>query len=143
MQAKKLMAVLMISLFFTSGCLNALDSEVEILEIDLPLDWNDITQRTATSPDLVKFSDCGELEYNLKESIIEEYRIDLLQSVEEQNYYFWDDAVMMDGDMIAESADSGTGSSNTVTPRRVEGTDFSGTNNQEMGVDEADKAPKF
>ena len=138
MQAKKLMAVLMISLFFTAGCLNALDSEVEIPDIDLPLDWNDITQRTATSPDLVKFSDCGELEYNLKESIIEEYRIDLLQSVEEQNYYFWGDDIMMDGDMMAESTDSATGSSNQATPRRVEGTDFSGTNNQELGVDEAD-----
>ena len=100
MQAKKLMAVLMISLFFTAGCLNALDSEVEIPDIDLPLDWNDITQRTATSPDLVKFSDCGELEYNLKESIIEEYRIDLLQSVEEQNYYFWGDDIMMDLSLI-------------------------------------------
>ena len=73
----------------------------------------------------------------LKDSILEDYRIQLLQAVEENYYYFWDD-VMLDGDMMAESTDSATGGTNTPTPRRVEGTDYSGTNNQEGGVDEAD-----
>ena len=43
MQRKKIMAMLMISLFFTAGCLGALEDEVEIPDIDLPLDWKTVT----------------------------------------------------------------------------------------------------
>ena len=139
MQRKKIMAMLMISLFFTAGCLGALEDEVEISDIDLPLDWKTVTPRAVSTPDLVGFDDCEDLEMRLKESISEDYRIQLLQAVEEQYYYFWDDAVMFDGDIAAEaSADGGTGGTNTPMQRRVEGTDYSGTNNQEGGVDEAD-----
>ena len=139
MQRKKIMAMLMISLFFTAGCLGALEDEVEISDIDLPLDWKTVTPRAVSTPDLVGFDDCEDLEMRLKESISEDYRIQLLQAVEEQYYYFWDDAVMFDGDIAAEaSADGGTGGTNTPVQRRVEGTDYSGTNNQEGGVDEAD-----
>ena len=137
MQSKKIMAMLMISLFFTAGCLGALEDEVEIPDIDLPLDWMTITPRTVSTPELIEFDDCDDLEASLKEIILEDYRIQLLQAVEEQYYYFWDD-VMFDGDMLAEASDSATGGSNTPTSRRVEGTDYSGTNNQEGGVDEAD-----
>ena len=139
MQSKKILAVLMISLFFTAGCLGALEDEVEIPDIDLPLDWKIVLPRAVSTPDLVGFDDCEDLEMRLKESISEDYRIQLLQAVEEQYYYFWDDAVMFDGDMVAESsADGATSGTNTPIQRRVEGTDYSGTNNQEGGVDEAD-----
>ena len=139
MQRKKIIAMLMISLFFTAGCLGALEDEAEIPDIDLPLDWKTVTPRAVSTPDLVGFDDCEDLEMRLKESISEDYRIQLLQAVEEQYYYFWDDAVMFDGDIAAEaSADGGTGGTNTPMQRRVEGTDYSGTNNQEGGVDEAD-----
>ena len=127
----------MISLFFTAGCLGALEDEVEIPDIDLPLDWKTIVPRAVSTPELIEFDDCDDLETSLKEVILEDYRIQLLQAVEEQYYYFWDD-VMFDGDMVAEASDSATGGTNTPTPRRVEGTDYSGTNNQEGGVDEAD-----
>ena len=138
MQAKKTMAILMVSLFFTAGCLGALEDEVELTGIDIPMDWKKIVQRPVTTPDLVDFDDCEELELRLKESIAEDYRIQLLQAVEEQYYYFWDDIMLEDG-MLAEADDSATGgSSPPTTTRRVEGTDFSGTNNQESGVDEAD-----
>ncbi len=138
MQQKKIMAMLMVSLFFTAGCLEALEEEVEIPEIDLPLDWTTIAPRTVSTPDLIEFDDCDDLEARLKEVILEDYRIQLLQAVEEQYYYFWDDMILEDG-MMAEADDSATGgSSPPTTTRRVEGTDFSGTNNQESGVDEAD-----
>ena len=42
MQQKKIMAMLMVSLFFIAGCLGAMEEEVEIPEIDLPLDWTTI-----------------------------------------------------------------------------------------------------
>tara|TARA_B100002052_G_scaffold15361_1_gene12246 strand:- start:1159 stop:3384 length:2226 start_codon:yes stop_codon:yes gene_type:complete len=102
------------------------------------MDWKKIVQRPVTTPDLVEFDDCDDLENRLKDVILEDYRIQLLQAVEEQYYYFWDDMILEDG-MMAEADDSATGgSSPPTTTRRVEGTDFSGTNNQESGVDEAD-----
>lgn len=137
MQRIKIMAMMMISLFLTAGCLGALQDEVEVPEIDLPLDWKTIMPRTVSTPDLVAFDDCDDLEVRLKDSIIEDYRIQLLQAVEEQYYYFWDD-VMLEDDVMAESTDSGNGGTSTPVPRRAEGTDYSGTNNQEGGVDEAD-----
>ena len=39
---------------------------------------------------------------------------------------------------MADGAESSTNSASTPAPRRQEGADFSGTNNQEQGVDEAD-----
>ena len=112
---------------------------VEIPDVDLPIDWKIVTPRAVSTPDLVGFDDCDDLEIRLKDAISEDYRIQLLQAVEEQYYYFWDDAVLFDGDMVAESAaDGATSGSNTPIQRRVEGTDYSGTNNQEGGVDEAD-----
>ena len=137
MQRTKIMAMMMISLFFTAGCLGALQDEVEVPDIDLPLDWKTIMPRAVSTPDLVAFDDCDDLEARLKDSIIEDYRIQLLQAVEEQYYYFWDD-VMLEDDVMAESTDSGNGGTSTPVPRRAEGTDYSGTNNQEGGVDEAD-----
>ena len=110
MQRKKIMAMLMISLFFTVGCLGALEDEVEIPDIDLPLDWKTIVPRAVLSPDLIEFDDCDDLEASLKDVILEDYRIQLLQAVEEQFYYSWDD-VMFDGDMVAEASDSATGGS--------------------------------
>ena len=104
--------------------------------IELPDDWSSTVQRTVSNPQLSQFSDCDELERTLKLSIEEETRASVLQAIEEQYAYGgirWmeDDVAMADG---AES----TSSAPTATPKRVEGTDFSGTNNQEQGVDEAD-----
>ena len=65
MQAKKLMAALMISLFFTAGCLGALEDEVEIPDIDLPLDWMTIAPRAVSTPELIEFDDCDDLEARL------------------------------------------------------------------------------
>ena len=139
MQSKEILAVLIISLFFSAGCLGALEDEVEIPDVDLPIDWKIVTPRAVSTPDLVGFDDCDDLEIRLKDAISEDYRIQLLQAVEEQYYHFWDDAIMFDGDMVAESAaDGAASSSNTPIQRRVEGTDYSGTNNQEGGIDEAD-----
>ena len=86
MQRKKIMALLMVSLFFTVGCLGALEDEVEIPAIDLPLDWKTIVTRAVSTPDLVEFDDCDDLENRLKDVILEDYRIQLLPAVEEQYY---------------------------------------------------------
>lgn len=140
MLRKKYLAIFIVSLFALSGCITNNDSEVEVPQVELPDDWSTTTKRSISSPNLLTFTDCEELEDQLKTSISEEYRIQLLQAVEQQYFYggwFMDD-VMMDGAVAESSSDSATGGSNSIQPRREQGTDFSGTNNQEQGVDEAD-----
>ena len=136
MKAEKVVALGVLTLMLMSGCLGAVNPAVEIPNIELPDDWNTTVARTTSSPQLNQFSDCDELETALKLSIEEEARIQIMQAIEGQNYRgggMWGEDTIA----VAESADGGS-SAPTATLRRTEGTDFSGTNNQEQGVDEAD-----
>ena len=111
------------------------EAEVEVPDVTLPDDWSTVVQRTAASPTLSHYDSCEDLEDSIKSSIAEEYRVQLLQAVKDEYYY--GGGMWMDDDMVmAESADGGGNSAPTT--RRTEGTDYSGTNNQEQGVDEAD-----
>jgi len=139
MKEHKTLAIAMISLFLFSGCLGTVEPSVEVPSIELPEDWSESVQRTVSNPHLNQFSDCEELERALKLSIEEEARTQILQAIEEQ--YLDDGMWVVDGNIaMAESADGGdTSTSNQpAQPRRAEGSDYSGTNNQEQGVDEAD-----
>ena len=123
-----------------AGCLNPVEN-VEVPDVVLPDDWSTITARTVASPHLFAYDDCEELERSLKQSIEEQYRVELMQAVAEQYYYgdfMWaEDAEMaMDDGAVADT--SSGAQPRTTAPNRVEGEDFSGTNNQEAGVDEAD-----
>jgi len=139
MAREKYLALFIVSLFALSGCIANNDADVEVPQVELPDDWSTTTKRSIASPNLLAFTDCEELEDQLKTSISEEYRIQLLQAVEQQYFYggWFEDDMMMDG-AVAESSDSASGGSNSIQPKREQGTDFSGTNNQEQGVDEAD-----
>ena len=78
------------------------------------------------------------MENALKASIAEEYRTQLLQAVD--NVYYYGDEMLFTDD-VAESSMDGDGATSSTAksqPARTEGEDFSGTNNQEQGVDEAD-----
>ncbi len=135
MKAEKVVAIGVLTLMLMSGCLGAVDPAIENPTVELPEDWNTTVARTTSSPQLNQFSDCDELETALKLSIEEEARTQILQAIEEQYSY---GGIWMEDDMaLAESADGGS-STPTATPKRIEWTDFSGTNNQEQGVDEAD-----
>ena len=137
MKGQKTLAIFLTSLFLFSGCLGLVDPEVEAPDVELPEEWSTVVQRSPASPQLSQYADCNELESALKSSIAEEYRIQLLQAVEEQ--YFYGGGIWAEDDMaMADGAESSTNSASTPTPKRQEGTDFSGTNNQEQGVDEAD-----
>ena len=122
-----------------AGCLNVTEN-VEVPDVVLPEDWSAITARTVASPQLFSYDDCEELEQSLKQSIEEEYRIQLLQAVSDPYFYGFgwaEDADMMSADgVVAEGGNSAQ--TRTTAPARVEGEDFSCTNNQEAGVDEAD-----
>lgn len=135
MNKRVLTALYLVSLMLLSGCLGSVRDEVVTTE--LPEDWQTRIGRTVSQPQLVQYDSCMELEYNLKSSIAEEYRTQLLQAVEELYYYgggFFDDGMVAESAMEDSSASAGSAQPQT----RTAGEDFSGTNNQEQGVDEAD-----
>jgi len=84
-----------------------------------------IGDRVRTSANLVSFPSCADLEQRLKGNLSEEMRAYLL-SLADGNFYYLPPEEATD---TAGSFDSGG---------RQEGVDYSGTNNQETGADEAD-----
>ena len=137
---KRVFAVLVLAMFFLSGCLGAIDnvSEDDFELIELPDGWGDLAQRSIGNPHLTAYDTCAELEDALKRSLEQEMRVQLLQAVEDQYNYGWG-WMSPEDDFAADAEMAESGGSNTATPQtRTAGEDFSGTNNQEQGVDEAD-----
>ena len=138
MISNKAIAILTLAMMLVSGCTGVIDEPIDTPDVTLPSDWSTAVSRTVSNPQLSGFADCQALEESLKQSIAEEYRTQILQAAEEVYYYggFWmeDDAEMaMDG-----ATGASNGQTKSASPPREEGKDFSGTNNQEEGVDEAD-----
>ena len=132
---KPFLAISLVMLLGMSGCTGLFDSD-EPYEM-LPTDLGDVAKRSIGSPNLEIFSDCDELEIALKQSIEEEARTSLLQAVDE--VYYWGGGMWLEGDAEMAMDDAGSATSSTPPPTtRQEGVDYSGTNNQEQGVDEAD-----
>ena len=131
-----ILAFFLVMLMTTSGCIGLADDDKDEHEL-VEIDFGDITQRAIGSPNLEIYSDCLELENALKTSIEEEAKISLLQAVEDE--YFWGGGFWMEdgAEMAMDDAGSATTTSTPPTARK-EGVDYSGTNNQEQGVDEAD-----
>ena len=134
MNNRILTSVGLVLLMLTAGCIGNVGDEIIT---ELPEDWKTKTARTISQPHLVQFDSCLDMEYDLKASIAEEYRTQLLQAVEEEYYY---GGIWFDDGVVAESAEDGdvAASGSTQPQKRTQGDDFSGTNNQEQGVDEAD-----
>ena len=129
-----LLAIFLTSLMLVPGCTQLFDRAIDDEGINVPINLGEGIFRTLGTPDLHTYDDCDQLEQSLKSTIEEEMRTSLLQAVDETYYYspwLFEDGVAMADD----SAESG---SSTPATTRNEGTDFSGTNNQEQGVDEAD-----
>lgn len=144
-----LLGLLLVANMLFAGCTSFVDDAGDEAK-DKPDELKDndtIISRSLGTPELIGFDDCDDLGLSIKDTIAQEYEAQLLQAVEEV-YNSWgggfvDDMVMdMDGS-VAESATADSGSSNqqgqgSSPPARKEGEDYSGTNNQEEGVDEAD-----
>lgn len=81
-------------------------------------------EHVRSTPQLRAFESCGSLETALKENLRQEMEIQL-QRMRDIKYLYGPE----DGDGAVPTADGGN---------RQEGVDYSGTNNQEAGVDEAD-----
>ena len=106
---------------------------------------NILSDRSRSSPTLSSYDTCGFLEMDLKEHLKEEMRVTLGTGYYGGGGWFIDDAIMvedavMEMDGASPTADSvpNSGGSPKNYPVGEQGVDFSGTNNQEQGVDEAD-----
>ena len=98
-----------------------------------------LSDRSRSSPTLSTYGSCGYLEIDLKEHLKEEMRVNLGTG----SYYYggWgmeEDMVMDSDDGMEMDSAPNTGSSDKSSSGGGEGVDYSGTNNQEQGVDEAD-----
>ena len=140
MVQSKLVALALCLTMLLSGCIsNEIIDNPDDAPVELPGDWDNTPSYSATSPALVSYPDCDTLEASLKQSLREEARTQLLQAVEEQYYYSWgDDMMLEDAEMAADGDTTGSANNAKSSTTRTEGEDFSGTNNQEEGVDEAD-----
>ncbi|MEM6730578.1 MAG: beta-propeller domain-containing protein [Myxococcota bacterium] len=87
--------------------------------------------RARTTAQLVQFDSCGEVENRLRENLREEMRVRLVRILESDQ--FGHPELRIDESAAAEPA-----SAEATGNGGQEGVDFSGTNNQEAGVDEAD-----
>ena len=116
MRTKYFKAPVLIIVFVLSGFFTGCDTE----EGQLP----EIGDRTRTSASLTAFDSCVDLENALKENLKEEMRAMVLS---------WKDVKY-----VLDFEESGGAAPPSDGNIRQEGTDYSGTNNQEEGVDEAD-----
>ena len=106
---------------------------------------NILSDRSRSSPTLSPYDTCGFLEMDLKEHLKEEMRVTLGTGYYGGGGWFIDDAIMvedavieMDGASLTADSVPNSGGSPKNYPGGEQGVDFSGTNNQEQGVDEAD-----
>ena len=105
---------------------------------------NILSDRSRSSPTLSSYDTCGFLEMDLKEHLKEEMRVNLGTGYHGGGWIIDDvlmveDAVMeMDGSDSAVDSTPSSGGSPKNSLGGEQGNDFSGTNNQEEGVDEAD-----
>ena len=141
-QFKQLMATCMLVTLLASslGIIYYLDSDegnpngpvVDPGDIIAPL----LAERQRTTPQLVGYDSCGTMEADLKENIREEMLVDLGT----YHYSYWwrnGDDVFLEVDEMAMDGGA-TPQASGGDEKRVEGEDYSGTNNQEQGVDEGD-----
>ncbi|MFW5878433.1 MAG: beta-propeller domain-containing protein, partial [Myxococcota bacterium] len=92
---------------------------------------------------LVSYDACGDLETDLKEMLLGELESQYMQADSRAGFFDWADAIpiggMADEELTADGGARAPSADNSAAqPPREEGEDFSGTNNQEAGVDEAD-----
>ncbi|MEE3316013.1 MAG: beta-propeller domain-containing protein [Candidatus Thermoplasmatota archaeon] len=150
-------AILAMMMMLSSGCLGAVEDIVDIEDevVDSVLDWLnseyphlDLPERERTSPLLENYDQCELLLTDLQESIYNE----MLVSLDQQSYWHWagpvwrggpepeafDDVAMMDGAPEAAADESGANTGVATDSDSGREGEFSGTNNQEEGVDEAD-----
>ena len=143
-------AILTLFVLLSAGCLETVEEIIEDVEQTIDAIGGDyprleIPERTRSTPSLHSYGACDILLDDLQQSVYDE----MVVSLDQESYWHWvsepwmtgmwrGEAVDFDGAVPeAEMAtDDSSGASAAGTDSR-EG-EFSGTNNQEAGVDEAD-----
>ena len=141
MDTKPITSIIVLFTLISSGCLgiiddinNDIDNKISFIDGEYP--QLDLSERIFSSPGLVNYDQCDDLLEDMRGSVYDE----MIVQLDQQSYYHWspnpwmelrtDDFALAEGGM---EADTSTTSSST----NLDG-EFSGTNNQESGVDEAD-----
>lgn len=145
MDSRPLTSIFVLFTLVSSGCLGVIeDINDDISDIITQIDGEypqiSLSERIYGAPELVNYDECSILLDDLKKSVNDEMMVQL----DQQSYYHWspnprgfwmfDDAVLADGDVMAETSES-TKADSSSSNREGE---YSSTNNQESGVDEAD-----
>lgn len=147
-------ALLVLAMMLTSGCLAALDDiedefeyTIDVANIDYPK--IDLPERVRTMPFLQEYDECDALLHDLKTALYDE----MLVRLDQESYYHWvgwggwwgpeigfDFAMLEDGDATPTQQAQGQGQGTGQAQAQGDSRDgeYSGTNNQEAGVDEAD-----
>ncbi len=142
--------LMMLFVILSAGCLQAVDNVVE--EVDKAIEQSidalegdypklELPERTRTIPSLSNYNACDTLLNDLQRAVYDE----MLVNLDQQSYWHWVTApwmMMVDDVMMPEAAVDFDGGSEDMTnsasaPETREG-EYSETNNQESGVDEAD-----
>ncbi len=133
MQTHKMVKISVLAMF-TSLVLAACQSQSD------PLKYN-VGTHNRTSAALMAFDSCSDLEASLKEHFKEEMRTRLIYLKDSDYFYPYYGPVYENSAMPNAAPDADSKNESGAAPgskEPVEGVDYSGTNNQEEGVDEAD-----
>ena len=121
-------------------------SEMPLTESQSTYLENILSDRSRSSATLATYDTCGFLEMDLKEHLKEEMRVTLGTGYHIGGWGLSFGEIALDGAMPEMAMEDGAGNmdsspltgSERTSSNSVEGVDYSGTNNQEQGVDEAD-----
>ena len=141
MNMKPITSIIVLFTLISSGCLgiiddinNDIDNKISFIDGEYP--QLDLSERIFGSPELISYDRCDNLLEDLRNSVYDE----MIVQLDQQSYYHWspnpwitwtDDIALAEGTMVADTSQYESSSSDRDG-------EFSGTNNQESGVDEAD-----
>ena len=135
---KRISTIAVILALMMQGCLASVDSDDGIWPSDDDYPRLELSEKSRSSAVLQNFNDCDSLLQTLQQNLLDEMAVRL----DQESYWHWANPILRDfggspfDDAMAEGADTALDSNIESSPSR-EG-EYSGTNNQESGVDEAD-----
>ena len=134
---KRISTIAVILALLMQGCLASVDSDDGIRSYEGDYPRLELSEKSRSSAVLQNFNDCDALLHTLQQNLLDEMAVRL----DQESYWHWSNPMLRAGgawfdDAMAEGADTDLGSTTESSPSR-EG-EYSGTNNQESGVDEAD-----
>ena len=135
---KRISTIAVILALLMQGCLASMSQDEEVWPADGDYPRLELSEKSRSSAVLQNFNDCDSLLQSLQQNLLDEMAVRL----DQESYWHWANPTLRDfggvwfDDAMAEGTDTALDSNAESSPSR-EG-EYSGTNNQESGVDEAD-----